>query len=179
MKNKLLASVLIICVILSGCGLFTAKDGDTERVYARDADIYVYCDDVMLNMFELHDTLEIDINPDEEQEDWRWLLQGFIKRFTYTDDGILLIEFYDKWYTFDVKNYEPENMYFDLKEFSSNELKEVYPDLDSYEWNCGRYERNDVSIKENGWYDGFKSTIPFYKDTVPEYENIGWSDTTG
>ncbi|MBQ7965475.1 MAG: hypothetical protein IJ331_05250, partial [Ruminococcus sp.] len=119
MKNKLLASVLVLCVILSGCGLFTTKDGDTEWVYVRDADIYVYCDDVMLNMFELHDTLEIDINPDEEQEDWRWLLQGFIKRFTYTDDGILLIEFYDKWYTFDVKNYEPENMYFDLKEYSS------------------------------------------------------------
>ncbi len=176
MKKKLLASVLIICVILSGCGLFTTKDGDAEWVYARDADIYVYCDDVMLNMFELHDTLEIDINPDDEEEDWRWLLQGFIKRFTYTDDGILLIEFYDKWYTFDVKNYEPENMCFDLKEYGLDELKVLYPDLSLYEWKVGRYERNDSSIKENEWHEGFKVTISYYKDTVSEYENIGESE---
>ena len=173
MKIKLLALVLMICIVFSGCSLLTGKNGDVEWVYARDADIYIYCDDVMVNMFELHDTLEIDVNPDDDEEDWRWLIQGFIKRYTYTDDGILIIEFYDKWYTFDVKNYEPENRSFDLKEYNLEELKEVYPDLSLLEWRTGRYERNDENIKKNQWGNGFKTTIPYYVDTVPEFTNTG------
>ncbi|MBQ8539057.1 MAG: hypothetical protein IJ433_05345 [Ruminococcus sp.] len=175
MKIKLLASVLIISVILSGCGLFTKKGSDMEWLYARDADIYIYCDEVMINMFELHDTLEIDVNPDDEEEDWRWLVQGFIKRFAYSDDGILIMEFYDKWYTFDVKNYDSKNKSFDLKEYSSAELEAVYPDLESYEWKVGRYERNDENIKKNQWHNGFKTTLPYYEDTVPEFTTISES----
>lgn len=175
--KKCLSALLFICIILSGCGLLSTKDGDVECVYARDAEIYIYCNDVMINNFELHDTLEIDINPDDEEEDWRWLLQGFIKRFAYTDDGILIIEFYDKWYTFDVEGYEADNKCFDLKEYeTADQLKEIYPDLESFEWKVGRYERNDENIKDNQWYNGFKITIPYYVDTVPQFVNIGESE---
>ena len=173
MKIKLLALVLMICIVFSGCGLFPF--GEEGYVCSIDTDRYIYSDDVAINLFELHDTLEIDVNPDDE-EDWRWLLQGFIKRFAYTDDGILIIEFYDMWYTFDAKNYEPENKSFDLKEYNLDELKEVYPDLSLYEWKVGRYERNDENIKKNKWYNGFKTTIPYYVDTVPEFVNISASE---
>ncbi len=172
MKLRLLALILMICVVFSGCTFFPFRDRDVEYLYSIDTDTYIFCGDVNISIFTLNDTLEIDVDPDDEKQDWRWLLQGFIKRFTYVD-GMLIIEYYDKWYTFDVENYEPENKCFDLKEYETvDQLKEIYPDLESYEWMNGRYERNDESIKINGWYEGFKETIPYYNDTIPEYENI-------
>ena len=171
MKVKSYVLLLIIGIFFLGCVLFLFKD--EEYVYSIDHDAYIYCGDVTVCMFEGRDTLEIDVDPDYKEENWRWLLEGSIKRFTYSD-GVLIIEYHDKWYTFDVKNYEPENMCFDLKEYETiDQLIEIYPNLESFKWKYGRYERTENGIIVNGGYREYKDTTLCYKDFVPEYENIG------
>ena len=171
--KKYLKPLLWICVILFVCVLLIPVFDAEEYVYSIDHDTYIYRDDVMVTLFEGQDTLEIDVDPSRRKENWRWLLEGSIKRFAYSD-GVLIIEYHDKWYTFDVKNYEPENMYFDLKEYETvEELKEIYPDLESFKWKYVRYERTENGIIVNGGYREYKDTTLCYKDFVPEYENIG------
>lgn len=173
--KKSLIPLLLILALLSSCVLTNILD-DEEYVYSIDHDAYIYCDDVKVCMFEGQDTLEIDVDPDYKEEEWRWLLEGSIKRFTYTH-GVLIIEYHDKWYTFDVKSFEPENMYFDLKEYETiDQLKEIYPDLESFKWKYVRYERAENGIIVNGGYREYKDTTLCYKDFVPEYENIGESE---
>lgn len=158
MKKRLFVLFLILCIFIFGCTLLISKESELERPYARDADVYVYCENVMINNYQLYDTLEIKVISEGENNNWRCLLEGFIKKFSYVD-GILIIEFYDRWYTFDVENYDINNISYNLQEYETLEqLKTIYPNLESFEWKTGRYERTEENIIEFGWSESFKVT---------------------
>lgn len=169
MKNKysfikrIFALVLTLALMMSLCSCIDfEKDIDEyESPYSIDAGIYIYQDKITIERYELYDLVYV--NCDIEYEDFETiqLLEGFIKRFTSVD-GMIIMEFYDKWYTFDAKNYQGENPFDYLTEYEDDtKLREVYKDFTYFDWQTGIYHKSEEYIEENQLSDSFKTTKRF------------------
>ncbi len=156
-KLSRLCFLVLLCMSLSGCFFSNLinDDGYTHDSWL-DTDTFQFSNKVEIARTKVSDTLDVNLKPERKEGYWIQILQGYIKRFAY-DDGILLIEFYDKWYTINVKDYVAGTLDYKLEEYSKEaEVRLVYPKFDSLAWELGSFSR-----KEKELLDEYKTTKYF------------------
>ena len=161
--KRILAVVLMTALLMSLCSCIDfEKDIDEYEVIAwMDTATYTYQDKISIERFELYDTVYAHCNIDGDCYERINLLEGFIKRFI-SIDGMIIIEFYDKWYTFDAKNYQGENPFDYLTEYEDDtKLREMYEDFTYFDWKTGDLQKSEEYIRENQLSNEFKTTIRF------------------
>lgn len=115
----------------------------------RDTDLYRYHNKVEVCMTDISDTLELNSSSDpKDNSRWLQIAHGYIKRFAY-DNGMLYIEFYDKWFVFNVADYTAGSFDYDLQQYDSEkDVRMVCDRFDNLEWETGEFEKNDETIKD-------------------------------
>ncbi len=149
MKIKRFFVVLItVTVIFSLCGCTAILDSMTRRenpeeqmeyIWGIDGDTYIYSDKVEVYLGapgENEDSLYIKCYPDDYLSGE--ILQGSFKKAAWNDYKIFIL-MEDTYYMFDINAYEvpaddnTEPVY-ELKEYSEEEMKKLYPDYESFNW---------------------------------------------
>ena len=163
-KLSVILLVILICVITffqTGC---TPDKNGCVHVSWLDVDSYRYSDKIDVVGTHVDDYVQINYSSDKNNPDWEWILQGYIRRFTY-HDGILYMEFYDKWFTFNVTNYEPGSSDYELKQYDSEEdVRKDCNDFDDLTWETVIPVKDDKMIKENNLSEDYKTTSVYERN---------------
>lgn len=142
--------VLFISVLLvfnfCGCSslfdMLTTKEvpeEELEIIWGRDGDTYIYSDKIELFMSSslyTKDVLYLKYYTDDAC--WREILSGDFEKAA-CNDYKLFIKMEGTYYMFDINEYEvPQEKYaepeYELKEYSEKEMKELYPNYESFNW---------------------------------------------
>ena len=99
-------------------------------------------------MTDISDDLSLNFSSDPKDDSkWEAIAYGYIKRFAY-DKGKLYIEFYDKWFAFNVDDYQAGSFDYDLQQYDSEkDVRIVCDSFDDLEWETGEFPKNEVTIK--------------------------------
>ena len=147
---------ILCCLLLSGC--YSSYSKEYKNIISQDGDVFIYYDKVMINQYVLYDTLKINIDPSAEKGTWIPIVSGYIKRFAY-QNGSLFVEFYDKWYTFNVDDYIVGSNNYELHSYNTEaEFEHYFPDWQSFHWKKGSFIRSDENIAKEHLSDEFKES---------------------
>ena len=163
LAKRIFAVVLVITVLMSLCSCvdFEKDIDEYESVFNMDGGLYIYQDKIAIDRFELYDSVYAYTDIGDDCYETTYLLEGFIKRFISVD-GMVIIEFYDKWYTFDANNYQGENPFDYLTEYEDDtKLREMYEDFTYFDWQTGFIHKSEEYIRENQLSTEFKTTTRF------------------
>lgn len=143
----ILSIMIIILFSLCGCNILidslTTKEETQEQlvvIWGRDGDTYKYSDKIELFMSNssIDKTDLFFIKDYNDDACWREILSGDFEKAAWNDYK-LFIKMEGTYYMFDINAYEvPQEEYaepeYELKEYSEKEMKEMYPNYESFNW---------------------------------------------
>lgn len=146
---KLLVFLNITALLFSLCGcnilidsLTTKKEPQEQLVviWGRDGDTYIYSNKIELFMSEssIDKTDHLFIKYYTDDACWREILSGDFERVAWNDYKVFIL-MSGTYYMFDINAYKvPNETYvepeYELKEYSEKEMKELYPNYESFNW---------------------------------------------
>lgn len=146
---KVALALMVICFfVLPQTGCIPDKNGCVNVCWL-DVDSYEYHKKAEVIKTPISDSFFLNFSSDPKDKfKWERIAEGYIKRFAY-DKGKLYIEFYDKWFVFNVDDYKAGSFDYELQQYDSEkDVRMVYDRFDNLEWETGEFEKNDVTIKD-------------------------------
>ena len=146
---KVCVCLIIVCFFtIPQTGCIPDKDGCVNVTWL-DSDTYTYYNKVEVQMSPDSDSLCLNFSSDPKDNfKWAQIAEGYIKRFAY-DKGKLYIEFYDKWFIFNVADYQAGSFNYELQQYDSEkDVRMVCDRFDDLEWKTGEFEKNWETIKD-------------------------------
>ena len=144
----ILAFVAVCFLVLPQSGCIPDKDGCVNVCWL-DSDAYTYHNKAEVVKTTLSDSFDLNFSSDpRDKSKWERIAEGYIKRFAY-DKGKLYIEFYDKWFVFNVADYTAGSFDYELQQYDSEkDVRMVCDRFDGLEWETGEFPKNEVTIKD-------------------------------
>ncbi len=163
MKNKylirincVLLSLCIIQICFSGCGVLLDKfltglsesrvESENLKIFsAKDYTSYEYSDKVVVILSDNDNNDSLSLATTEDDDWWykkKEVLSGRFDKVSW-NDYILFINMEEKYYTFDINEYEipsldgessATDIDYELKEYSETEFITAYPNYNSFDW---------------------------------------------
>ncbi len=144
----ILAFAAVCLLVLPQIGCIPDKDGCVNVCWL-DSDAYTYHNKAEVVKTTLSDSFDLNFSSDlKDKSKWERIAEGYIKRFAY-DKGKLYIEFYDRWFVFNVDDYTVGSFDYELQQYDSEkDVRMVCDRFDNLKWKTGEFPKNDVTIKD-------------------------------
>lgn len=146
---KVCVCLIIVCFFtIPQTGCIPDKDGCVNVCWL-DSDAYMYHNKAEVVKTTISDSFGLNFSSDpKDKSKWERIAEGYIKQFAY-DKGKLYIEFYDKWFIFNVADYQAGSFNYELQQYDSEtDVRMVCDRFDDLEWKTGEFEKNWETIKD-------------------------------
>lgn len=185
MKNTICKSLIFLLLstvlLLNGCGLFYSEKLEKKEeipeenlvIYTDsylECTAYKYFDKVAIKSYSgYRDELLLRTNKNKDwemsDEDSFVYLDGIFERYAYNNGKLFIDDFNNKYYVFNVDDYDCVTDDYECHHYYDDFFKEAYPDYESYNWRDLR-NVNETEAEEIKKEVGLALDLDLSKETV-------------